>query len=64
MMLKVTPVKGMQAGILLGLAVGLAAVDYLNLHSLIEQVCAVGALVMVFQLAGATMASLLAGPPA
>ena len=52
----------MQLGILLGLMAGVAGIAMFNIPALIDRICLVGMTLLVFQLAGATLASVLGRP--
>lgn len=49
------PIVGLLLGALLGISFGIATVFYLQIESLLDQVCLVGISVMAFQLFGSTV---------
>jgi len=52
---KSRPIVGLLLGALLGIGFGIATVFYLQIESLLDQVCLVGISVMAFQLFGSTV---------
>ncbi|MBQ61133.1 MAG: hypothetical protein QF849_17905 [Pseudomonadales bacterium] len=51
------PLAGMMVGLLVGLVLGVAAIFYLEINSLLDQVCLVGISLLSFQLFGSTLGS-------
>jgi hypothetical protein len=47
----------MMVGLLVGLVLGVAAIFYLEINSLLDQVCLVGISLLSFQLFGSTLGS-------
>jgi len=57
------PITGMLIGMTFGIFLGLAAIWYFEVHTLLNQVCVVGSSFMIFQLFGATVGSTIGKPP-
>jgi|TARA_B100002003_G_scaffold249768_1_gene287015 hypothetical protein len=51
------PLVGMLSGMVFGVALGVAAVFYLEVESALDQVCLVGISLLAFQLFGSTVGS-------
>jgi hypothetical protein len=52
---KSRPIIGLLLGALIGIGFGLATVFYLQIESLLDQVCLVGVSLLAFQLFGSTV---------